>query len=773
METIIEGGCQMGTNQAAQGIERKNPLYMVIATLICAAFVISGLVFVIRMMRLSVAENSSYLINSAGERRETISRQIQGDLQTLRGLSTCLAELDDLQSDQITRVLQEINMENRFIRMGVANLSGELLLFAINGDTYQLNVAEEPFFLQALLGEETVSGTRLDSQREGVYINYFAVPVWNEEEVSGVLVAVHETYVLRSILDQPLMNGEGASSIVNKNGQMVVRTLDEGFQRVLTLDDLQWESQQERDKAYAALNRDEVTTFQCQVEGVTMLGTLLPVRINDWYVLSTIPVEALQGRYSQTAAGMTILIVAAGALFVALIYMQRRTMIRSQKKLYDLAYRDELIGCPNFQKFQLDAPGRVKHGDWVVWYCDLKNFKYYNDVFGYQKGDELLRRVALLIEENMQPEELFCRVSADNFVGLRVDRGQEEMEQWFSAMAETLRREEQKRSNQMNVELSMGVYRVDGAEDSLTINDMVDRANMTQKSIKGLPGSRMTLYTPQLRERSLLATSLSAEGESAIWSGQFQVYFQPKVGIQQGDTVVGAEALVRWQHPQRGIIPPNVFIPVFEETGLVVDLDRYMFWQVCRWYSNYLKTGRPLLNISINVSRLGIFRKDFLEYYTSVKEEHGIPDGVLELEFTETVVLDDDQAFQELVNTLRQRGFVCSLDDFGAGYSSLNMLKNLPINVLKLDVLFFRKSQDAQRDHIVVSNIIHMARQLNINTTAEGVESPELVEFLRGVGCDMVQGYVFSKPMPMADFDALLASAGEGELPSLVPTKAG
>jgi EAL domain-containing protein (putative c-di-GMP-specific phosphodiesterase class I) len=185
-------------------------------------------------------------------------------------------------------------------------------------------------------------------------------------------------------------------------------------------------------------------------------------------------------------------------------------------------------------------------------------------------------------------------------------------------------------------------------------------------------------------------------------------------------------------------------------------LDRYMFEKSCQWLHQYLKSESKPINLAVNVSKVGILREDFVDYYGSIKEKYEIPDGLLELEFTETVMLSDDTVFNSLVAGLHEKGFICSLDDFGAGYSSLNLLKNLSIDIVKLDIMFFRKSNDIKRERIVISNIIRMAKELQIKTIAEGVEYTETVDFLKTAGCNIVQGYVFARPMPLESFEKLL-----------------
>ena len=260
----------------------------------------------------------------------------------------------------------------------------------------------------------------------------------------------------------------------------------------------------------------------------------------------------------------------------------------------------------------------------------------------------------------------------------------------------------------------------------------------------------------EIRKKTLEDSTLEAEAEPAIRNGEFRLYMQPKVDIQNGNRICGAEVLVRWQNPRLGLIPPGRFIPLFEKSDLIIKLDRYMFEQACIWLKSYLDGGGRPVNIAVNVSKVGIFQPGFVEYYAAVKKKYGIPDHMLELEFTENILAVDTELFSDLVIKLRKEGFLCSLDDFGSGYSSLNLLKDLPVDALKLDILFFRKSRDVRRERIVVSNFINMAKQLNITTIAEGVEEEDTVEFLQNADCDVIQGYIFAKPMPKEEFEAML-----------------
>ena len=758
----------MGDTKVWEGERiRANKRWNVTAVLLCLCFVLGSILFLTNMGRQYTKENLVLLDNAAFQHETALVKQVEGDFQTLHGVAVFAGRQDILDPEQLIRLVGEVNEGNAFIRMGLASLTGELELMELGGKRYPgVDISEEEFFRQALAGRDMISEPVPDPYRDGEYINYYAVPVRNgEEAIVGVLCAVNGADVVRAIIEAPLLNDSGYTNLYSSRGKLILSSgtaLANGGQPQ-ELAGLAGLSEKERAAVEEALEQNSSVHFNYKAGNTGMLAVLEPSGVEDWFVLCSIPVAALNQRYVVTSAGAMLIIVAACSLFTLLLWRQRRMMNRNQAVVERLAYEDSLTGGRNYNQFLMEAELVRRQDGWMaVWYCDLKKFKYYNDALGYAAGDDMLRRMYRLFERLEQPDGLFCRLMADNFVGLRWYAEREELTEWFSRVVREFHQEESETASRSYIELCMGFYCPDPSDSGLTVNEMVNRANMAQKSIKGESGSRCAFFNETLRQRFQQEAAMEAQGQQALAEGQFQPYFQPKFDIQHGDRLAGAEVLCRWIHPQKGMIPPDQFIPVFEKSGLIMQLDRYMFEQACSWYRRYLDGGGARINLAVNVSRAGLLREDFVDYYVRVKETYGIPDGAMELEVTESLALGGEELLCQLVRELQAHGFTCSLDDFGSGYSSLNLLKNLPIRVLKLDILFFQRSVDKVRERIVVRNIVNMARELKIRVIAEGVEETESVEFLRGAGCDIVQGYVFAKPMPLAEFEALLAgSAGK------------
>lgn len=740
---------------------RRRYGYITTAATVCAAFLAGSLLFLYYMTKSSLEEGRRTLADMAVQNRTSIVKQVQGDFQTLRGIAVALGEFGPGESGEADRVLRRINDGNAFLRMGLAAPDGFVDLVDLSGACYTgVDLSGETFFQRALAGEESLSASREDLLAPGTWVHYYAVPVYSASgTVEGVLCAVISTDLFRDIVDVPVMSGRGFSCILDAQGRFVVRSRHEKMTQAdaRTLAELGEIGPEDAQAVQRALAAGERVEFGFRIGNERGPAVLEPLGVNDWYVFSTVSERVLWGRYRLTVLGMAVIITAASGIFLFFLYQQRRMSARSESALRAVAYTDPLTGGGNRAKFLLDAQAWLESrgdGGWAVWYCDLKNFKYYNDIFGYQRGDEVLRALYGLLGDGAKGAAY--RLSADNFAGMRAYGEKAELQAWFERLARRLAQGAHDHMSRLRVEICMGFYCVENAEARLSAQDMLNRANMAQKSAKRMPGSRCALFSEALRERTLWESELEAHFARGLEREEFQLYMQPKVDIQHGDRIAGAEVLVRWQYPGRGMLAPGEFIPLLERGGLIVELDRYMFEHACAWYRDNILPGGKKISLAVNVSRLGLVQEDFLRYYGSVKERYGIPDGVLELEFTESVLMNDDAVFAQLVCGLQKMGFICSMDDFGSGYSSLNVLKDLPLDVLKLDVMFFRRSRDMRRERIVIRNVIGLARQLHMRTIAEGVEFPEMVDFLRGAGCDVVQGYVFAKPMPAQQFAALL-----------------
>ena len=258
-----------------------------------------------------------------------------------------------------------------------------------------------------------------------------------------------------------------------------------------------------------------------------------------------------------------------------------------------------------------------------------------------------------------------------------------------------------------------------------------------------------------MRSKLLKEQDIESHMEEALENKEFKVYLQPKYS-PEGGRMGGAEALVRWISPTSGFISPGEFIPIFEKNTFIIQLDEYMLEEVCKLQRMWLDEGKTLVPISVNISRIHLLDEGLILMILHIVDYYKLPHDCIELELTESAFFDDKKKLIHTVEELKKNGFVVSMDDFGSGYSSLNTLKDLPFDVVKLDGEFFRKMEDQTRSRIIIEDTITLAKHLELQVVAEGIEEKEQVEFLKSMGCDLIQGYYFAKPMPAEEFGKLL-----------------
>ena len=416
-----------------------------------------------------------------------------------------------------------------------------------------------------------------------------------------------------------------------------------------------------------------------------------------------------------------------------------------------LATYDELTGIYNKQAFYtktkemlLDNPDK----NFDLLRINIERFKVLNDLFGESTGDKLLRYIGKFLKEINLPLCVSGRLYADNFV-VCYEAGKGDSRR----MINTLQMVADSFAINNRTILSFGLYRID--DKTLPVSVMCDRANMALWKAKGNFKNPYCEYDEKMRQQVLKEQKIINAMEMAIQNKEFTLYLQPKYNIEKG-TIIGAEALVRWISQESGFISPGDFIPVFENNGFVYEVDKFIWEESCRYLRKWLDEGREVHPISVNVSRIDLYDPKLVKHLVDLREKYQLPSQYLELEITESAYTEDPEQIITITRQLREAGFVILMDDFGTGYSSLNMLKDIQIDVLKLDMGFLKSSDYSAKGGNILTAILKMAESLKMQTIAEGVETKEQVEFLKSIGCKYVQGFYYSKPLPVGEFEKLI-----------------
>lgn len=426
--------------------------------------------------------------------------------------------------------------------------------------------------------------------------------------------------------------------------------------------------------------------------------------------------------------------------------------ITKQEKLKDEATyhatRDMLTGLWNREYFLEMGAKVLKENpniDFVMVVSDIYQFKMFNDILGKKTGDDLLLSIARGFQEYKMPLWTFSRMAGDRFAMLmpKDDFEPDRFNKVCKAIIE-------KRDYALTVHFYLGVYYI--VDRSLSVAEMCDRAYMALESIKGNLNTNVAYYQEEIRKKRLFEALNVDELQKALRERQFKIYLQPQIDSSTNH-LVGVEALVRWFNPKRGMIPPNEFISAFEEKGMIAQLDYYVWEEACMQLQRWKEMGRENWSISVNISAKDFYLSDIYESITGLVEKYDIEAKNLKLEITETAFVLNVEEQMVLVKRLQNRGFIVEMDDFGSGYSSLNSLKDISVDVLKMDMKFFQKTNEQKRADKIVESIVNLAYNLEMAVIAEGVENAEQVEMLRSIGCKIIQGFYYSKPLPVEEFE--------------------
>ena len=434
---------------------------------------------------------------------------------------------------------------------------------------------------------------------------------------------------------------------------------------------------------------------------------------------------------------------------------------RTEEKLHELAYRDALTSLPNRALLtklldQSMAVAQRNEATGCVLFIDLNRFKQINNALGRRIGDELLRQVALRFRNALREQDVVARLSGDEFaVGLF------DLHQHFEAT--TVARKLQAslvtpfliegHHVQVGASVGISVYPQDGA-DAESLLRLADIAMARAKQAGSGEDESVTFYSREMNQDMQERMRLESDLRNALQNGELLLHYQPKFEIGRNQ-IKGAEALVRWMHPQRGLIPPADFIPLAESTGLIIPLGEWVLEEACTQAAQWMRAGIPPFRLAVNVSARE-FSSSLPSRVAATLDRHGLDASWLELEITESTLMRDIERVIDIMDQITALGVSLSLDDFGTGYSSLSYLKRFPIDTLKIDRSFTMGIPEDGSDCAIASTIISIGQQLGHRVIAEGVETAEQMEFLRGAGCDEVQGYLFSRPLAAGPFEEAL-----------------
>lgn len=424
--------------------------------------------------------------------------------------------------------------------------------------------------------------------------------------------------------------------------------------------------------------------------------------------------------------------------------------LRFQRFARILMDYDRLTEAWNYNRFLAEGKQRLQSASLLqaVVTMDIKNFKVINASYSYETGDSVLVHISNLLSSFTGGGECFARIEADKFIMLLEYQSLSGLSHRLNQLIRRIEQIAEDKKLEFDISCIMGVCLVEPGDQDMAV--LADHANTARKSLKDYHKSAYSFYNREAEQKIVRERELASRMKGAFENREFLVYYQPKISMEKR-AVIGLEALVRWKARDGQIIPPDEFIPLSEKNGSIVELDLYVYERVCELIASWIREGKTPLPIAVNISRLHIIEPDFLAGLAAISKKHQVPERYLELEITESAFLHNTEMVLSVARAIKEQGYILSMDDFGTGYSSLSLLKDLPVDIIKLDREFFRKALN-EREKIIVSNVIHMAKELHIQVISEGIETREQELFLKEIGCDLAQGYRYGRPAPIEQY---------------------
>lgn len=432
---------------------------------------------------------------------------------------------------------------------------------------------------------------------------------------------------------------------------------------------------------------------------------------------------------------------------IVFMWLYSKGVMRRMEKL---AYTDEVTDGKNVNFFRKEAMNILElHSEspYLIQRFDILNFRYINEAYGHLRADEVLKACITIYDEIYSDKELCVRMDSDQFLALALNDS--DVEERRNEYCRRVNQYAAQNGIKYPIRMKFGIYQL--RKQDRDIDVMIDRANIARRSLAGNDAETVAYYSDAILLQTRKVDKIESEMQQALDNGEFKVYLQAKWDVQE-NRVAGAEALVRWIKPDGNMVFPDEFIPVFERNGFIEKLDFYMLETVCKRMQQVLKDGGTVYPISINQSRMLLHNPEYIAHVTEILKQYEMPQKYIELEVTETALFDDKDRMIHILKDLKSENIPLAMDDFGSGYSSLNVLKDMPFDILKIDRAFFSESITSESSTLILQKIIEMADGLGLEVICEGVETQQQVELLRKMGCRRVQGYFYARPIPMEDY---------------------
>ena len=647
-----------------------------------------------------------------------IKSKLEAEIESLESLAKEIQMYDNLSQEQLLRHLREAEVRGEMVY--ISSITPEGILINVREEL--ADVSDRDYFKQAMKGKIIISAPFI-SKINGRRIMVFTYPIIEAGEVTQILTSAYEAdYLINKIMTN-FFSGEGSAYIVD----------------------------QDRNILFCSNENDGCTTLG-ETDNAYAYEPILESQ--GWYLVCSVPTSLIAGDFEKITLKMMSVLGGLGILFgILLIYIYHMDK-KSKQNIYQLAYIDPKTGIYNHNKF-IELANQVlmgKNKQQQALLCfDIDGYRIFNDMFGSQFGEEIVKAIARELELLLDGQDvLYGYMGLDHFAIMMPYKHQGVLTDMVKIIQQRMEQIKIADYPSIHVIISTGIYIL--PEDTTDIQKALNKAGLARQSIKGLHEERYKFFdeqsSKQINQQKIIENNIL----EALRDKQFKIYYQPKVNLPQGE-IIGAEALIRWEHPVEGVISPADFIPIAENNGSIIRITEYVIHQVCKDLWEWYRQGKHIVPISINFSKIEIYNNNVLEYLKAKMEEFDINPGWLEIEITERIAIEDMNSAKRLITHFKKLGIQVSMDDFGSGYSAAKNLKSLPFDTIKIDKCLIDDIDTDPKSKQFLQGMVNIIKALGCQIVAEGVENIQQVDCLSSMGIDYAQGYVFARPMHKKDFE--------------------
>jgi len=698
------------------------------------------------------------LFDVSNQYSETLRSQIDSRYDLLMSV-TARFEEEGSNSPNILNIYKPVVKSFKLRRLGIIDKYG--ITYSTDEDTNGENLSYREFFKRSMNGEAYISDVLFDALSEDhESIMVMSTPVFDDDgKVSAVTFITYEAEIFSQQLAKKSFENYGENFVINHNGNVVISS-NEDILPVTTcvfdtdfylLDGEKDLKQQFISDMAGNIQHSGQLTFNNQNYFYQMTPCDVMDGHNAWFILSVVPETYLLARFHDVRRNLHRMVTIVVLIIIACA-MGYRYFYRAQRRItYELAYCSPLTGGPNLDRF-FEYVSSLKNKVGYIVFMNIEDFTHTSVATGVEKSNELIKAIWDIIVVRLNHGEYACHYKADSFVFYLKCKDDETIEKRITKFRDIVH-DEGLKMNIPWVFAKFGVCKINPDDD---VKAVYSRAEYTVFNSWGLK-EFISFYSEEDHDRRSLDKAIEENFEEAIENERFEIWFQPKYSIGE-EKLTGAEALVRWRKRDRTLLAPSLFIPLLEKNGDIAILDEYVYEHVCKKQSEWKAKGLKIVPVSINVSRATLYRDSIVEKYTDMLNEYDISTNDIQLEVTESIVGGSGN-IQELLSKFRNSGIKILMDDFGTGYSSLSTLNLKCFDTLKIDKSLVDEIED-DYGRTLIYQTIEMGYALGLHITVEGVEKESQLEILRTMKCDDIQGFYFSKPLPVEEFEKTLAIGG-------------